>query len=66
LFKHVIQKLVQQILPQIVKIGQDSNDSWASGTIQLTRSTSELIKDDFICGVKGKVEMELWPVLAPK
>jgi guanylate cyclase len=37
-----------------------------SGTIQITRATYELIKDEFVCeqrgtvNVKGKGEMEVW------
>jgi len=40
----------------------------ASGTIQITQATHELIKDQFVCeprgtvNVKGKGEMEVWLV----
>jgi guanylate cyclase len=41
------------------------------GFIQITRSTYELVKDDFTCEpqgtvqVKGKGEMEVWFVIGP-
>jgi adenylate cyclase len=44
----------------------------ASGTIQITQATYELIKDEFVCeprgmmDVKGKGEMEVWMVVAAK
>ena len=40
----------------------------STGQIQITRSTYELIKDDFVCeprgtvNVKGKGEMDVWYV----
>jgi adenylate cyclase len=43
-----------------------------SGTIQITRATYELVKDEFICEprgtvhVKGKGEMEIWHVTGAK
>ena len=42
------------------------------GTIQITRATYELVKDDFVCEargvvhVKGKGEMEIWHVTGAK
>ena len=43
-----------------------------SGTIQITRDTYELVKDEFICEprgavhVKGKGKMEIWHVTGAK
>ena len=40
------------------------------GTIQITRATHDLIKDEFVCeprgtiNVKGKGEMEIWHVIS--
>ena len=42
------------------------------GTIQITRATYELIRDEFACeprgtvNIKGKGEMEVWLVLSRK
>jgi guanylate cyclase len=42
------------------------------GTIQITRGTYELIKDEFVCesrgtvDVKGKGEMEVWLIQSAK
>lgn len=43
-----------------------------SGTIQITRPTYDLVKDEFVCEprgsvhVKGKGEMQIWHVTGPK
>jgi len=55
-----------------VNIASRMESHGVGGTIQITRATYELIRDEFICeprgtvNVKGKGEMEVWTVVSEK
>jgi guanylate cyclase len=62
------RKFVYDVWGDAVNIASRMESHGMSGTIQITRATYELIKDDFVCeprgtvNVKGKGEMEVWLV----
>jgi guanylate cyclase len=66
------RKFVYDVWGDVVNVGSRMESHGTGGTIQITRATYELIKDDFICeprgivDIKGKGEMEVWLVLAAK
>jgi adenylate cyclase len=66
------RKFVYDVWGDAVNVASRMESHGLGGTIQITRSTYELIKDEFICeprgtvNVKGKGEMEVWLVLSAK
>jgi guanylate cyclase len=66
------RKFVFDIWGDPVNVASRMESHGTGGTIQITRATYELIKDEFICesrgtvDVKGKGEMEVWLVLRAK
>jgi guanylate cyclase len=60
------RKFVYDVWGDAVNVASRMESHGQSGTIQITRTTYELIKDEFICeprgsvNVKGKGEMEVW------
>jgi adenylate cyclase len=64
------KKFIYDLWGDVVNIASRMESQGAGGIIQITRSTYELIKDDFICEpqgkvqVKGKGEMDVWHVSA--
>jgi adenylate cyclase len=66
------RKFVYDVWGDPVNVASRMESHGMSGTIQITRATYELIKDDFVCesrgtvDVKGKGDMEVWLVLAAK
>jgi adenylate cyclase len=66
------RKFVYDVWGDAVNVASRMESHGLGGTIQITRATYELIKDEFICEprgtleVKGKGEMEVWLVLWPK
>jgi adenylate cyclase len=66
------RKFVYDVWGDAVNVASRMESHGASGTIQITRATHELIKDEFVCeprgvmDVKGKGEMEIWLVVATK
>jgi adenylate cyclase len=66
------RKFVYDVWGDPVNVASRMESHGVSGTIQITRATYELIKDDFVCesrgtvDVKGKGDMEVWLVLAAK
>jgi adenylate cyclase len=65
------RKFVYDVWGDAVNIASRMESHGLGGTIQITRATYELIKDEFICeprgtlDVKGKGKMEVWLVLSP-
>jgi adenylate cyclase len=66
------RKFVYDVWGDAVNIASRMESHGIGGTIQITRATYELIKDEFVCeprgtlDVKGKGEMEVWLVLSAK
>ena len=64
------RKFVYDVWGDVVNVASRMESHGSGGTIQITRSTYDLIKDEFICeprgsvDVKGKGEMEVWLVVA--
>ncbi|MGZ9166750.1 MAG: adenylate/guanylate cyclase domain-containing protein [Anaerolineales bacterium] len=62
------RKFVYDVWGDAVNVASRMESHGASGTIQITQATHELIKDQFVCeprgtvNVKGKGEMEVWLV----
>jgi guanylate cyclase len=63
-----IRKFIYDLWGDAVNTASRMESHGERGTIQITRATYELIKDDFECRprgtiqVKGKGEMEVWQV----
>jgi guanylate cyclase len=66
------RKFVYDVWGDAVNIASRMESHGSGGTVQITRSTYELVKDEFLCeprgdvDVKGKGEMEVWRVVANK
>jgi guanylate cyclase len=66
------KKFIYDLWGDAVNTASRMESHGRGGTIQITRATYELVKDDFICeprgtvNVKGKGEMEVWFVTAPR
>ena len=66
------RKFVYDVWGDPVNVASRMESHGVSGTVQITRATYELIKDDFMCesrgtvNVKGKGEMEVFVVLSAK
>jgi adenylate cyclase len=66
------RKFVYDVWGDAVNIASRMESHGMGGTIQITRATYDLIKDDFVCeprgtvDVKGKGEMEVWLVIGPR
>ena len=66
------RKFVYDVWGDVVNVASRMESHGQGGTIQITRATYELVKDDFICeprgpvNVKGKGEMEVWFVIRHK
>jgi adenylate cyclase len=66
------RKFVYDVWGDAVNIASRMESHGTGGTIQITRATYELIKDEFACeprgtvNIKGKGEMEVWRVLSAK
>jgi guanylate cyclase len=66
------RKFVYDVWGDAVNVASRMESHGMSGTIQITRATYELIKDEFVCeprgtvDVKGKGEMEVWLVQSAK
>ncbi len=66
------RKFVYDVWGDPVNVASRMESYGMGGTIQITRATYELIKDEFICeprgtlDIKGKGEMEVWLVIAAK
>lgn len=66
------RKFVFDIWGDAVNVASRMESHGMGGTIQITRATYELIKDEFICEprgtieVKGKGEMEVWLVVSAR
>jgi guanylate cyclase len=63
---------VYDVWGDAVNVASRMESHGTGGTIQITRATYELIRDEFLCeprgtvDVKGKGEMEVWLVLSVK
>ena len=66
------RKFVYDVWGDAVNVASRMESHGMSGSIQITRATYELIKDEFVCeprgtvDVKGKGEMEVWLVISAK
>jgi adenylate cyclase len=66
------RKFVYDVWGDAVNVASRMESHGLGGAVQITQATYELIKDEFICeprgkvNVKGKGEMEVWLVLAAK
>jgi len=66
------RKFVYDVWGDAVNVASRMESHGAGGTIQITRATYELIKEEFVCeprgtvNVKGKGEMEVWWVVSEK
>jgi adenylate cyclase len=66
------RKFVYDVWGDAVNVASRMESQGMSDTIQITRATYELIKDEFVCerrgtvDVKGKGDMEVWLVVAAK
>jgi guanylate cyclase len=66
------RKFVYDVWGDAVNVASRMESHGVGGAVQITRTTHELIKDDFTCeprgtvDVKGKGEMEVWLVIAPR
>jgi guanylate cyclase len=64
------RKFVYDVWGDAVNVASRMESHGMGGTIQITRATYELIKNDFVCeprgtvDVKGKGEMEVWLVVS--
>ena len=63
------RKFIYDLWGDAVNTASRMESHGEEGTIQITRSTYELIKDDFVCeprgkvAVKGKGAMDVWHVM---
>lgn len=66
------RKFVYDVWGDAVNIASRMESHGLGGAVQITQTTYELIKDEFVCeprgtvNVKGKGEMEVWLVLSAK
>lgn len=66
------RKFVYDVWGDAVNVASRMESHGMGGTIQITRATYELIKDEFVCeprgtvDVKGKGDMEVWLVISAK
>jgi adenylate cyclase len=66
------RKFVYDVWGDAVNVASRMESHGTGGTIQITRATYELIKDEFVCeprgtvNIKSKGEMEVWMVLSTK
>jgi len=66
------RKFVYDVWGDAVNIASRMESHGVGDTVQITRATYELIKDEFVCEprgtveVKGKGEMEVWYILSEK
>jgi adenylate cyclase len=66
------RKFVYDVWGDAVNVASRMESHGTGGTIQITRATYELIKDEFVCeprgtvNIKGKGEMEVWVVLSAR
>lgn len=66
------RKFVFDVWGDPVNVASRMESHGIGGTIQITRATYELIKDEFVCeprgvvNIKGKGEMEVWLVMSAK
>jgi guanylate cyclase len=66
------RKFVYDVWGDAVNIASRMESHGMGGTIQITRATYELIKDEFVCeprgkvNVKGKGDMEVWLVVSSR
>jgi adenylate cyclase len=66
------RKFVYDVWGDAVNVASRMESHGLGGAVQITRSTYELIKDEFICeprgtvNVKGKGEMDVWLVVSAK
>jgi adenylate cyclase len=66
------KKFIYDLWGDAVNIASRMESHGQSGAIQITRSTYELVKDEFICEPKGMImvkgadRMEVWHVIGPK
>jgi guanylate cyclase len=64
------KKFIYDLWGDTVNVASRMESHGQGGTIQITRRTYDLIKDDFVCEAKGKVkvkgagEMEVWHVIS--
>jgi guanylate cyclase len=64
------RKFVYDVWGDAVNVASRMESHGMGGTIQITRATYELIRDDFVCeprglvDIKGKGQMEVWLVLS--
>jgi guanylate cyclase len=64
------RKFVYDVWGDAVNVASRMESHGVGGTVQITRATYELIKEDFVCelrgtvDVKGKGEMEVWRVVS--
>lgn len=66
------RKFVYDVWGDAVNVASRMESHGLGGAVQITQSTYELIKDEFVCeprgavNVKGKGEMEVWLVISEK
>ncbi len=66
------RKFVYDVWGDAVNVASRMESHGMGGAVQITQTTYELIKDEFVCeprgtvNVKGKGEMEVWWVVSPK
>ena len=66
------RKFVYDVWGDAVNVASRMESQGVRDAVQITRATYELIKDEFVCEprgsveVKGKGEMEVWLVNAPR
>jgi adenylate cyclase len=66
------KKFIYDLWGDAVNTASRMESHGQEGTIQITRATYELVKDDYVCepqgtvNVKGKGEMEVWYVSGPR
>ena len=66
------RKFVYDVWGDAVNVASRMESHGLGGAVQITQTTYELIKDDFVCerrgtvNVKGKGEMEVWLVVSAK
>jgi len=66
------RKFVYDVWGDAVNVASRMESHGLGGAVQITQTTYELIKDDFVCeprgtvNVKGKGEMEVWLVVSEK
>jgi guanylate cyclase len=66
------RKFVYDVWGDAVNVASRMESHGMGGMIQITRATYELIKDEFVCeprgkvNIKGKGEMDVWLVISAK